>query len=281
MIWCCGSRRHHRCPRTSSDAGPTYPMKPYPFNAATLRPTAQTLRPARVNPFAGQARQHSWWDTGLLGFGPLMFRRIVVTLAIVMLALGVYASGVWSAGDVESVAGQIQSGHLDVQFELDEVWQHAVDFDRHRSDGGWNARWSLYFRGDSIHDYDDHLTIKVWEHEDGRTPSDDDARDLGANATMSHGVAGRSCRLRLDERSEERRERARSAATSESNRKRQNWHRRAKATMTVCEGYYGQRELHEIYFSRGKKVIYIRMLASEINQAGPAMALAESVYSED
>jgi hypothetical protein len=154
---------------------PAAPPTPLPAPAKPLSNAPPALRPVMTRV-----------DEGPLAF----FSGRNVTILIGLLFVGAFAyllaaKPTWLFSDsAKQVTGTFVSTHLGIAWEFPEPWLHDEGLDDDESvPGGWDRAVSVFYHGRSANDFQSQMVVITFTRS-GKTATEDDARQLGANETV-------------------------------------------------------------------------------------------------
>jgi hypothetical protein len=123
--------------------------------------------------------------------GPLAFfsgRNVTILIGLLLVAGFAYvlaAKPTWLLSDsAKQVTGTFVSPHLGIAWEFPEPWLHDEGLDDDESVAGdWNRAVSVFYHGRSANDFQSQMVVITFTRS-GKTATEDDARQLGANETV-------------------------------------------------------------------------------------------------
>ena len=122
---------------------------------------------------------------------PLAFlngRNVTILLGLVLVAICSYllaAKPTWLFPDpAKQVTGTFVSTHLGIAWEFPEPWLHDQGLDDDEDvEGDWERKVSVFYHGRSANDFQSQMVVITFTRS-GKTATEDDARQLGANEVV-------------------------------------------------------------------------------------------------
>lgn len=123
--------------------------------------------------------------------GPFAFfsgRNVTILIGLVLVGVFAYvlaAKPTWLFADsAKQVTGTFVSRHLGIAWEFPEPWllDEGLD-DDDNVDGDWDRAISVFYHGRSANDFQSQMVVITFTRS-GKTATEDDARQLGANETV-------------------------------------------------------------------------------------------------
>jgi hypothetical protein len=151
------------------------PVLPAPPSASPLSNAPPALRPVLTRVDEGPLSLFSGRNVTIL----------IGLLAVAFCSYLLAAKPTWLFSDsAKQVTGTFVSSHLGIAWEFPEPWLHDEGLDDdEKVDGDWKRAVSVFYHGRSANDFQSQMVVITFTRS-GKTATEDDARQLGANEVV-------------------------------------------------------------------------------------------------